>query len=717
MISDTGELSLGVVAVAEPWSISQWHQNGNGNGNGKNGNGNGHGHGGRRLSDEATLTGQLVSAIAQARNVDVAFELALREICAFTGWAVGQAWVRNGGPYLECSSAWCARSTQFQAFRDRSESLTFGPGEGLPGRAWAGKQPIWQHDLRAEPDLPRVPFAREAGLGAALAVPVLAEQDVVAVLEFFMTEAQEEDERLAQVASTTAAQLGALIRRKQAEDALRSSEECFRLLVESIEDCAIFKLDLDGQVTSWNPGAERITGYPADEIVGCNIARLYPAEAVHAGRPGHQLGLARARGRYEEADWRVRSDGLRFWASVVITALFDDSGALGGFSHVIRDATSQKLAEAELQGLRSIVDCSDDAILSFNEHGVITTWNPGAERLFGHSAREVIGRSVTALIPEGATGGDRGSLERALEQGNVVRYELSALRKNGGRVDVAVTVSPIRDTAGAITGASAVARDVTDRNCSQRHLERTLDTYLDADVAGRILEQGPSPDATVVDATIMFVDIKDFTSVAERLDPRSLVGVLNSLFGLAVPIVTEHGGHIDKFIGDGLLAVFGAPCKLEAHADAALRAAVEIDRLARERLPADLEIGIGLHSGEVVAGNVGGGGRLDFTVIGDPVNTAARIESATRTTGDRVLFSGETKRRLLGIESPVAERPAVRLKGKSAVLDLYAPGVQSRRQNERASQSHDHEAGGKDHEREREHPQGAVERLGEALGR
>src|SRR5439155_8383976 len=137
--------------------------------------------------------------------------------------------------YLECSPAWCAASTELQAFRDRSESLTFGPGEGLPGRAWAGKQPVWQRDLRAEPDLPRGPFAREAGLAASLAVPVLAEQDVVAVLEFFMNQADEQDAALIDLASTTAAQLGALIRRKQAEDALRASEECFRLLVDSGE--------------------------------------------------------------------------------------------------------------------------------------------------------------------------------------------------------------------------------------------------------------------------------------------------------------------------------------------------------------------------------------------------------------------------------------------------------------------------------------------------
>jgi adenylate cyclase len=213
----------------------------------------------------------------------------------------------------------------------------------------------------------------------------------------------------------------------------------------------------------------------------------------------------------------------------------------------------------------------------------------------------------------------------------------------------------------------------------------------------------------------MFVDIADFTAVAERLAPRELVGVLNDLFGLAVPVITAHAGHVDKFIGDGLLAVFGAPCKLDAHADAALRAAIEIDRLARERLP-DLRIGIGLHSGEVVAGNVGGGGRLDFTVIGDPVNTAARIESATRTAADRVLLSAETMARLLGTELPVVERPAVLLKGKSSPVTLYAPGINGRREASReSSEPHDHESRGEQHERNSERTERSIERLGELL--
>jgi PAS domain S-box-containing protein len=708
MISDTDELSIGAMALGEPWAISQWAPpelpaNGGPRMNGKRG-----------ATYDGGLAGELISAIAQARNVEDAFELALREICALTGWALGQAWVRNGGAYLECSPAWCAASTDLQAFRDRSESLTFGPGEGLPGRAWSGKQPIWQRDLRVDQDQwVRGPFAREAGLVAGLAVPVLAEQDIVAVLEFFMTEVNEDDLALVDMASTIAAQLGALIRRKQAEDALRASEECFRLLVDSIEDCAIFRLDRGGRVTSWNPGAERITGYGAEEIVGCNMARLYAPEAVHAGRPERHLELACEQGRYEDADWRVRSDGLQFWASVVITALYDDSGEVQGFSHVIRDATSQKLSEDELQRLRSVVDCSDDAIVSFNELGVITTWNPGAERLFGHSAREVVGRSITVLVPDDALEHHHESLEHALRQEHVSRYECCALRRNGGRVDVAVTVSPMRDPDGRLTGASAVARDVTDRNCSQRHLERALDTYLDAEVADHILTEGPSPDAKVVDATIMFLDVKNFTAVAERLDPRELVGVLNRLFGLAVPVINAHGGHVDKFIGDGLLAVFGAPCRLEAHADAALGAALEINRLVCELLD-ELEIGIGLHSGEVVAGNVGGGGRLDFTVIGDPVNTAARIESATRTTGDRILFSAATNERLLGMEIPIVERPAVRLKGKSSPLPLYAPGVYEPRCNGgRRSEPQDHEAGREQAERERNRPEGAVEWTGE----
>jgi adenylate cyclase len=140
-----------------------------------------------------------------------------------------------------------------------------------------------------------------------------------------------------------------------------------------------------------------------------------------------------------------------------------------------------------------------------------------------------------------------------------------------------------------------------------------------------------------------------------------------------VPIIHERGGHVDKFIGDGLMAVFGAPRRQDDHADQALGAACEIAALVAEEFEPELRVGIGLNSGTVVAGNVGGAGRLDFSVIGDPVNVAARVEAATRETGDTILLTADTKDRLERSTVALEERPRVPLKGKLTPVALYAP--------------------------------------------
>ncbi len=622
---------------------------------------------GPATGDDVALIRELAPAIAEAATVEDAVELTLREICAHTGWVMGQAWKRNGSAYLECYPCWCGTDEAYMPFRVRSESLTFRAGEGLPGSAWSTKRPVWVTDVGSRPDLPRGPFAREVGITAGLAVPVLAQGDVVGVLEFFMTEARDSDEQLIGTVTAAAAQLGTLIRRRQAEEAVQVTEEGFRQLVESIEDCAIFKLDPRGEVASWNSGAQRISGYRADEIVGYHVSRFYTPDDVLDAQPELHLEQARANGRLEQTGWRVRADGSRFWASVVITALHDRGGRLHGFSHVIRDTTAQRGMEDELHWLRAVLECSDDAIIGVTpQNGIITTWNSSAERLFGHSAREVIGRSVPLLVPPD----ERDSMKDALEQaaaGNVVRYDTAALRRNDSLVDISVAASPVRDHKGAVIGVSMIARDVTDHNCVRRRVERTLGEYLDPSVAGRILDGGIVPAAAEMDVTILFLDIRGFTALADGADPQEVVDTLNRFFELAVPVVTRHGGQVDKFIGDGLLAVFGAPIEGDDHADNAMRAALEIDRRT------ELAVGIGVHTGRVVVGNVGGGGRLDFTVIGDVVNTAARIEAATRRTGDTILFSAQTRERLRDLDVPSMERPAVRVKGKRAPLPLYAP--------------------------------------------
>jgi adenylate cyclase len=205
----------------------------------------------------------------------------------------------------------------------------------------------------------------------------------------------------------------------------------------------------------------------------------------------------------------------------------------------------------------------------------------------------------------------------------------------------------------------------------RERIREAFGTYVDHEVAEHVLREGVSLEGEDVEVTLLFLDVRDFTSWAERVPARQVVEGLNELFEQAVPIVREHGGHVDKFVGDGLLAVFGAPERNAEHADQALAAAVEIVRAVEENC-AELEVGIGLNSGPVVAGSVGGAGRLEFSVIGDPVNVAARIEATTRQTGDRILVSEHTASRLKRGAAELEPRPDVELKGKSKGVRVLA---------------------------------------------
>jgi adenylate cyclase len=208
----------------------------------------------------------------------------------------------------------------------------------------------------------------------------------------------------------------------------------------------------------------------------------------------------------------------------------------------------------------------------------------------------------------------------------------------------------------------------------RERIREAFGTYLDREVAEHILEEGPSLSGEEVEVTVMFIDIRDFTGFAERASARRVVATINRLFEEIVPIIHDHGGHVDKFVGDGLLAVFGAPRRQADHADQALAAAIEIARAVEREFGDELMIGVGLSSGAVIAGNVGGGGRLEFSVIGDAVNVAARVEAATRTTGDTILISESTRDLLSNAAAGLLDqRPAVPLKGKSESVVLFAP--------------------------------------------
>jgi adenylate cyclase len=206
----------------------------------------------------------------------------------------------------------------------------------------------------------------------------------------------------------------------------------------------------------------------------------------------------------------------------------------------------------------------------------------------------------------------------------------------------------------------------------RQRLQAAFGTYVDPALAARLLEQGDDVfTGERRQVTVMFVDIRDFTPFAEANTAEDTVARLNTLFEIVVPAVVDGGGHVNKFLGDGALAVFGAPNDLADHADAAVTAAVLIHRLVTERFGGELRIGIGINTGLVIAGTIGGAGKLEFTLIGDTVNVAARVEQLTKTTGDTILLTEQCIAALAHRPPALIDRGSHILKGKSAAVQVF----------------------------------------------
>jgi adenylate cyclase len=288
----------------------------------------------------------------------------------------------------------------------------------------------------------------------------------------------------------------------------------------------------------------------------------------------------------------------------------------------------------------------------------------------GHAHLSDLGLDILAAVAVAFT----VSLELTLLLSRSLLQPIQDLRAATRRVasgDLSTRVPVIsNDETGALTGAfNEMMAGLQDR----QKLRDAFGTYVDPQLAERVLSEGVNLEGEEVEVSILFVDIRDFTSFAERASAREVVAKLNEFFELVVPVLVNCGGHANKFIGDGLLGVVGAPDRFGDHADRALTAALEVARCVRERYGDELRIGIGVNSGPVVAGTIGGGGHLEFTVIGDPVNTAARVEEVTRETGDEVLITEATRCLLTRDFGAMEPRGTVALKGKSERVALFAP--------------------------------------------
>jgi PAS domain S-box-containing protein len=313
---------------------------------------------------------------------------------------------------------------------------------------------------------------------------------------------------------------------------LLDTDAPFRVFVESVRDYALIMLDPQGYIVSWNSGAEAIKGYKADEIIGKHFTAFYPQEAIASGLPERELVVADAVGRFEDEGWRLRKDGTRFWANVVITALRDRAGNLIGFAKVTRDLSERRKIEENLrfseQRFRALVQTVRDyAIIMLDPEGRVATWNEGAQHINGFAANEIIGQHFSRFYPPDAVarGAPAQELKTATTEG---RFEEEGwrLRKDGTRFWASVVLTAIRDARGQLQGFTKITRDLTERRRHEHELRASEERF-------RMLVEG------VVDYAIITLDrdgfITSWNTGAARLNGYAAAEILGRHFSRLYP--------------------------------------------------------------------------------------------------------------------------------------------------------------------------------------
>jgi PAS domain S-box-containing protein len=307
-----------------------------------------------------------------------------------------------------------------------------------------------------------------------------------------------------------------ITQRTEAETAQRR----LAAIIESSED-AIASKDLQGIITSWNKSAEKLFGYTAEEIIGRPVTLIIPLE-LHDDEP-LILGKIRAGERIEHFQTvRLHKDGRRIHVSLTVSPIRDESGKIIGAAKIVRDITRQKKLEDAARRLAAIVESSDDAIASKDMNGIITSWNRSAERLFGYRAEEIIGRPVTVIIPPELHPDEQMILSKIRQGEKIDHFETIRVRKNGERVEVSLTISPVKDEDGNVIGAAKIVRNITENNKMERALRTTEKLAAAGRMAATVAHEINNPLEAVTNLVYLAKrDLGNSERVAEYLEMAS----------------------------------------------------------------------------------------------------------------------------------------------------------------------------------------------------
>ncbi|MBI2349646.1 MAG: PAS domain S-box protein, partial [Deltaproteobacteria bacterium] len=409
-------------------------------------------------------------AISEADTYQEAIQAALKEVCEATGWNIGEAWFPTpDGKALRCGPACYSRTKTLENFKLLCEGMAFPPGIGLPGRVWMSKQPEWIHDMSLAPDnaYPRAKIAKRLGLKAALGVPIIANDEVLAVLGFHMQEPREENKHLVEDVSAVATQLGWVIQHKQAEEALRESDRRFHAIFDQTFEF-VGLLSPDGTVLEANQTALKFRGLKRADVVGRPFWETAWWDFSLETRERLKAAVAEAAQgkfiRYETAH-RDR-DGVVGTFDFSLKPVTDDDGKVVLIIPEGRNITARKQAEQELRDseerYRELVELSPDAIF-LNHEGRFFFVNSAALELFGAtSPDQLIGKPIMDVIHP-----DYRELVAERIRHMMERWEKTPLieqkniRLDGTEFDVEVTAAPLIYQGKPMV--QVVARDVTER--------------------------------------------------------------------------------------------------------------------------------------------------------------------------------------------------------------------------------------------------------------